>query len=61
MILYVLILLILVIIFLSYSNTFEYFSNSKKEELDRNMKKTIKSMNNMINGLSYNNNSFRTC
>ena len=56
MILYVLILLILVIIFLSYSNTFEYFSNSKKEELDRNMKKTIKSMNNMINGLSYNNN-----
>ena len=46
---------------MSYSNTFEYFSNSKKQELDRNMKKTIKSMNNMINGLYYNNNSFRTC
>ena len=61
MILYVLILLILIVFFLSYKNSYEYFSNNEKRELDKNMKKTIKSMNNMISGLSHNNNSFRTC
>ena len=61
MILYVLILLILIVFFLSYNSSYEYFSNNEKQELNKNMKKTIKSMNNMISGLSHNSNSFRTC
>ena len=61
MILYVLILLILIVLFLSYTNTIEYFSNSKKEDLHKNMKKTIKSMNTMLSGISHKNLSFRTC
>ena len=39
MILYVLIALIIFGLFLHYYKKFEYFSNSKKQELNNNMKK----------------------
>ena len=55
MILYVLITLIIIGLLIEYYKRFEYFSNSKKKELNNNMKKTLKSMNSMISGLSYKN------
>ena len=44
MILYVLIALIIIILLLQYYNTYEYFSNEKKQELHSNMKKTLQSV-----------------
>lgn len=61
MILYVLITLIIIGLLIEYYKRFEYFSNSKKKELNNNMKKTLKSMNSMISGLSHKNATFRTC
>lgn len=61
MILYVLIALIIFGLIIQYYNKFEYFSNCKKQELHNNMKKTLKSMNNMLSGLSHKKATFRTC
>ena len=61
MILYVLIALIIIGLIIQYYNKFEYFSNSKKQELHNNMKKTLKSMNNMMTSLAYKQSTFRTC
>ena len=61
MILYVLIALIIIILLLQYYNTYEYFSNEKKQELHSNMKKTLQSMNNMMTSLAYKQSTFRTC
>ena len=61
MILYLLIALIIIGLVLHYYKKFEYFSNSKKQELNNNMKKTLKSMNSMLSGLTYKNAKFRTC
>ena len=44
MILYVLIALIIIILLLQYFDTYEYFSNDKKQELHNNMKKTLKAL-----------------
>ena len=59
MILYVLIALIIIGLMIRYYSKFEYFSNCKKRELHNNMKKTIKSMNNMLSSLSHKNAKFR--
>ena len=60
MILYVLIALIIIILIIRYYSKFEYFSNCKKQQLHNNIK-NVKSMNNMISGLSHKKATFRTC
>lgn len=61
MILYVLIALIIIGLMIRYYSKFEYFSNCKKRELHNNIKKTLKSMNTMLSGISHKKSTFRTC
>ena len=61
MILYVLIALVIIGLIIRKYNNFEYFSNSKKQNLNNNMRKTINSMNRMISGISHKHAKFRTC
>lgn len=59
MILYVLILLILILLFWSYKNKLEYFSN--KQDIHSNMKATLKSATSFLSGLGHKTSKFRTC
>ena len=65
MILYVLIALIIIgyddIILLDIIVNLNIFSNCKKRELHNNIKKTLKSMNTMLSGISHKKSTFRTC